>query len=537
MNEQPSLAHLAGTTIDTYHIEQLVDQDAQGAVFIASSKTSGTHYRFRVLHLPSTLTPEARMVFLGHFQQQARELKELLSDNEQMPKHPHLLPLVDYGNVQEPQRFLYLVSPHVPMRSLTTLLNEQGALDVLTIDLYLAQIASALEYAHQHGVIHRNLTTDVVFIRNDGRLVIADLGVMRILALSLPADQQVLLYGNSPSSTPAPEQLLGQPAHTYTDVYALGAMLYRLLSRHRVFSADRRDGILQQHLHAPVPSLTKWRQITIGERDVTAELDRLIAAAMAKDPTQRIQHPGELAHSYHQIVVPYDRTRQPFAAPQPDVAPLLAPAPGAAAALKSARMPQGSGRRVSVASSHSAQINESRRRMVLLLGGGGAVVAVGAVAFIVEQILNKNTASTVTGSSSSVSTPASRSGQGSTSSTPSPQKTPIASPSTGHTGTVIARTAEVPLNGAKTFPLPNGAANPGVLVHLQDGKFVAFDSSCTHHPVCSVAYDAQAKLLVCPCHGAEFDPANSASVVQGPAKRPLAPVQITVNADGTVTIA
>jgi serine/threonine protein kinase len=422
------------------------------------------------------------------------------------------------------------------MRSLTALLREQGAMNVLTVGLYLDQIASALEYAHQHATIHRGLTTDTIFIRNDGGLVITDLGVMRILALTRPANQQVLLYGNSPVSAPAPEQLLGQAVHTYTDVYGLGAMLYRLLSGHRVFSASSRDDLIQQHLHAPVPSLTKWRQITIGERDVTAELDDLLARAMAKDPTQRIQHPGELANSYHQIVAPDDRARQPITVPQPDVAALPAPMPIAATALKSARMPQGVVHRAAVTPSRSAQINGSRRRMLLLLGGGGAVVAVGAVGLIVEQLLNKSTPSTVTCSPSSVPATSSSGGQSSTTSSQPTQSTPTRPSSPGHTGTVIARVADVPLNGAKTFPLPSGGANPGILVHLQDGKFVAFDTSCTHHSECSVAYDAQAKLLVCPCHWAEFDPANSASVVQGPAKSPLAPVQITVNADGTITV-
>jgi hypothetical protein len=151
--------------------------------------------------------------------------------------------------------------------------------------------------------------------------------------------------------------------------------------------------------------------------------------------------------------------------------------------------------------------------MLLLLGGGGAVVAVGAVGLIVEQLLNKSTPSTVTSSPSSVpatsssggqsSTTSSQPTQSSTTSSQPTQSTPTRPSSPGHTGTVIARVADVPLNGAKTFPLPSGGANPGILVHLQDGKFVAFDTSC---------------------------------VVQGPAKSPLAPVQITVNADGTITV-
>jgi|GEM_PF-967804 len=533
MDQQSLFAQLVGTMVGIYRLQQLVTQNTLEATFIARTDTSDMLYRLRLLRLSSTLTPEARIVLLGHFQQQARELSELLSDQQKMPKHPHLLPLLDYGNAQNPPGFLYLVSPHVPMRSLTELLGEKGALDVLTIRSYLDQMASALEYAHQHAVLHRDLTTDAVFIRNDGRIVIADLGVMRILTLSRPADQQILLYGQSPNSTPAPEQLLGQPVDTSTDVYALGAIVYRLLCGHRVFSANQRDSIIQQHLHDPVPSLAQWRPITIGQRNMTTELDHLIAASMEKDPAQRIQHPAELANRYHQIVAPNDLNRQPIAI-SGTIAPTLAgatPVPIAATALKSTRTQSASPHRAGSNTPHSGQINVARRRMLLLFGGGGAIVIVGAVALIVEQMVNNTPPGSVTVTGSQP-TQSSATGSSSTSHTVTAGHTVTP----GHTGTVIARTADVPLDSAKTFPLPNGGANPGVLVHLQNGQFVAFDSTCTHDSHCPVAYDSQQKLLVCPCHGAEFDPANHASVVQGPAPTPLTPVQIAVNADGTITV-
>lgn len=99
----------------------------------------------------------------------------------------------------------------------------------------------------------------------------------------------------------------------------------------------------------------------------------------------------------------------------------------------------------------------------------------------------------------------------------------------------IAQVSAVPTNSAVNFTIPSNG-DPGVLVHLNNGKFVCFDATCTHAG-CPVQFDSGSSLLVCPCHGAEFDPANNASVVQGPAQTPLTSVPIKVNnATGAITL-
>ena len=96
------------------------------------------------------------------------------------------------------------------------------------------------------------------------------------------------------------------------------------------------------------------------------------------------------------------------------------------------------------------------------------------------------------------------------------------STTTASGSTEIAQVSAVQPNSSVTFTIPSDG-DPGVLVRLNNGKFVAFDATCTHAG-CPVQYDPSSQHLLCPCHGAEFDPSNAAAVVQGPTNTPLTSV-------------
>jgi thiosulfate dehydrogenase (quinone) large subunit len=120
---------------------------------------------------------------------------------------------------------------------------------------------------------------------------------------------------------------------------------------------------------------------------------------------------------------------------------------------------------------------------------------------------------------------------------PAPQPTTAPSSSGGTPGTssAIAQVSSVPTNSAVRFTIPSNG-DPGVLVHTGGGQFVAFDATCTHAG-CPVQFDPSSQYLLCPCHGAAFDPAHGAAVVQGPADTPLTSVAITVNnTTGAITL-
>ena len=537
MIEHQSFDKLVGTALGNYRLERLIEQNELGAVFLASKRSADgregiierrlassttarsaegpykkTTYLLRVLAVPTDVTAEDRMVYLGRFQREANQVAGL--------QNPYILPLLDYGNHQGTP---YLVSPNLPVTSLSAVITQKGPLDVLVASRYLDQVATALEYAHEHAVLHRNLNTDCIFLKHDGNLVVADFGVMRMLELSRSdPSQMIALYGISLSSTPAPEQLLSKPVDTYTDVYALGAVLYRMLTAHRVFRGTSRGEIVQQHLQAPVPSISKWRS------GLPSGIDGVIASAMAKEPAQRFRQPGALANAYHQAVAPDDKARKPFTVAAPPVPPPVAPRfiEGAPQPYPGPIRPSPAARNISMS---QGQKPISRRRALTLIGaGGGAAVAIAAVAVFASHYLVGTTSPSGT---TSVGSP-----QATTTRVNSPQATKPPTQATKppvQTGRVLANASAIPVNSAKTFPIPN-SQNPGILVHLPNNQFVAFNSTCTHAG-CPVSYIPQNKLLECPCHGAVFDPARGAAVVAGPAPTPLAKIPITVNANGTIT--
>jgi serine/threonine-protein kinase len=285
---------LLGTSLGMYRLEAFMGQDALGLRFGARGpENPPAPYHVRVLSVPPILQAPARTIFEDQFHIEASQLALL--------QHPYLLPLIGYGiaNVMP-----YMVWPAVSMRTLSSRLQASGPLDLLTAGRYLDQIAAVLEYAHEHATLHGGLSTDCLYLRPDGRLVVGDLGVWRLVEQGIIAARTHALAGTLEAC--APEQITGNPVDPRTDVYALGAILYRLLSGVPIFTGNSFEAIAQQHLRAPVPSLSRQRM------GVPLTLDDLLATALAKDPAQRFPQAGALANAYHAIVAPAQATRVPF---------------------------------------------------------------------------------------------------------------------------------------------------------------------------------------------------------------------------------
>ena len=177
--------------------------------------------------------------------------------------------------------------------------------------------------------------------------------------------------------------------------------------------------------------------------------------------------------------------------------------------------------------------SETSRRVLLQVGVlAGAALALGA-ATLPLRMLRGSPPSAGSGGTGSGGTP-SGSASPSASPTTSPGATSApASPPTG--GLAVANVSDLQSVAAVAFTVPGDtpgtlpAGDPGVIVKLPDGTFVAYDAVCTHEG-CIVGWDAADSVLLCPCHGAAFDPANDAAVLAGPTRQPLAALPIVVDA-------
>jgi serine/threonine protein kinase len=204
--------------------------------------------------------------------------------------HPHILPLLEYG---EGEGLLYTVTPFIATGTLEELLKRVGgrfsAMQALPI---LRQLCSALQYVHERNVIHGNIKPSNVFVASDGRMLLADFGIARGYDDS---QQSLTRMGWGLAEYTAPEQSLGvlRPA---SDIYALGILLFRILTGAPPFTGQTPVEVLLKHVRQPPPSA---RAIVPSISDA---VDSVLRIAMQKRSDDRFASPEEFYQAFLRAV-------------------------------------------------------------------------------------------------------------------------------------------------------------------------------------------------------------------------------------------
>lgn len=632
---------LVGKTLGDYEVERLLGRGKLSAVYMAQQRSQNQAVMITTFLLPELLSTQARERFNTRFYQIGATLVRL--------NHPHILPIYNFG-VQF--GFPYLVTSFIKGGSLAQVLKQQSRFTPeKTLDM-LKHMASALDYAHSQGVVHGLLNPANILVNNEQDLQVTGFGLKHMLQMQgieesyhpqAPLFSIAGTFLGSPEYI-APECVQGLPVDARADVYALGIMLFELLSGSPPFTGKDPLDIATKRLQQPVPSLHELCP------DLTAAFDLIFNQVLEREPEKRYQHAGELASAFERVlkilegaakaptasnnqvtlhsqitlpptvnwfdeeIVPTRKwqlkppvitghlvavkapSQETMTSPsllakgtsnwqlkppivtdhmqavtpetistEPPESPAATTDPFAwwtATSAKTTDATPGTFARnatnrptnFKANKQRKASIKARRRVVVGLLAGGGVVgiLGIGGISFAhfinsMKHSQSGNTGSTLSTKSQGTTQTSTRGTQQTparsktlqpqaspthkTQPTPQPTQPPQPTP-TPHIGTVIGSTSQ-PVNTFKSFTNPADGKG-SLLIHLPNSNFAACEMACTHEGV-SVYYDTGTHQLVCPAHGAIFDPANGFSVLQGPATTPLPGISIHVNADGTIT--
>jgi eukaryotic-like serine/threonine-protein kinase len=211
---------------------------------------------------------------------------------------PHTVTIFDVGEHTERP---FIVMEHVPGGSLEDVLAAEGAQSPARVLAWLQQACSALDAAHRHGVVHRDVKPGNLLVADDGTLRVADFGVASAAGLaSLTATGTVL----GTAGYLAPEQARGEATTPATDLYALAVVAFELLTGRRPFESESPTAEAAAHVHTPVPRVSELA-------DLPPALDPVFARALAKDPADRFRHCSEFVAALREALQEGDsRTRR-----------------------------------------------------------------------------------------------------------------------------------------------------------------------------------------------------------------------------------
>ncbi|HZJ23998.1 MAG TPA: serine/threonine-protein kinase, partial [Anaerolineales bacterium] len=225
-----------------------------------------------------------------------RELKMIAS-----LEHPAIVPVYDVG--EEPDGRQYFVMRYMGGDSLSDWI-KRGALSLQDTAILIERLASALDYAHQKGIVHRDIKPDNVLFDDTNHPYLTDFGIAKLTESAISAT------GGGTMGTPAyvsPEQAQGANVDSRADIYGMGVMIYEMLTGRKPYDAESPMSVAVRHITEPIPDILQ------ANPELPIEVDTIIRTAMAKDREDRYSNAKELSRALNRAAFGDDRS--PTASP------------------------------------------------------------------------------------------------------------------------------------------------------------------------------------------------------------------------------
>ncbi len=262
--------------IGRYDIERELAQGGMGLIFLAKDPYIQRQVVVKVLMYSRTMDD----VYREFFQQEAELIAAL--------EHPCIVPVYDFGwHGEQP----YIVMRYMAGGSLEDHVAK-GELKLTEISHIFKRVADALDAAHAKKIVHRDVKLSNILFDSTGEAFLSDFGIAKSKTIS--DDEGDWLVG-----TPAymsPEQVKGDLVDGRSDIYALGVVLYRLLTGQLPFESDSTTALINAHVELPIPDM---RQI---KENLPAVWQEVVGKSMAKDPNDRYPTAGDFARDVQEVV-------------------------------------------------------------------------------------------------------------------------------------------------------------------------------------------------------------------------------------------